>query len=73
MTPVPAPEPLPTRRGRPSLVYKAEEVAAALQLSITTVYRRAECGDLPSEKIGGAVRFPKIKMDAYYRQMGLIQ
>lgn len=42
-----------------------KEVAARLTISESSVYRLLKAGDLPSIKIGGALRFDEQDVEAY--------
>lgn len=47
-----------------SLVLTVPEAAAELRLAVKTIYRMTRSGELPSVKIGGAVRIPRADLEA---------
>lgn len=50
------------------LSYNADEVKAALGLSLSGVYEAARKGDLPSVRIGRRLIFPKAAIDRLLQQ-----
>lgn len=48
-------------------LWTAQDVAAYLRVSRSWVYHRAESGELPHFRVGGALRFSPTDIDAYVR------
>lgn len=59
-------------RGRPSLVYTAEELAGFYQVSEKTIFRWAAQGDIPFVKKGHTLRFPKNLVNPILQREGLL-
>lgn len=75
---VPAPDDvLPVRRGRPPSNYSVDEMRAFFGndgrlLGKSTLYRLAERGEIPSEKIGGKRLFPKNRVNPVLIRKGIL-
>lgn len=48
-------------------LWTAQDVAEYLRVSRSWVYHRAESGELPHFRVGGALRFSPTDIDAYVR------
>lgn len=74
MTPViPAPEPRVGRRSHPNaLCYTSFDMELFLTSSPSTIFRWAEQGEIPAEKVGSKWIFPKNKVDPFLRRKGII-
>lgn len=51
-----------------SYVLTVEEVSALLKMSESTVHRLIKSGDLPSIRVGRAVRVPKIAFERWFEK-----
>ena len=49
-------------------VMTVSEVAQYLRVNPQTVYRKAKVGELPAVRIGRAIRFRRVELDAWLRQ-----
>lgn len=48
-------------------IMTAEQLAEYLQMDKQTIYRKARSGEIPCTRIGRAVRFEKVLIDAWLR------
>lgn len=62
----------PRKVGRPSLCYTTNELCAIWSTSDSTLHRWREQGIIPFVKIGGAIRYPKAKIDPILKRQGII-
>lgn len=59
---------MPIDRG--SGVFTIDELAAYLKVSKSTLYKLAQEGSVPGQKVGKHWRFPKDAIDQWLRQRG---
>lgn len=50
-------------------VMTVSEVAEYLRVNPQTVYRKAKAGELPAVRIGRAIRFRRVELDAWLKSM----
>lgn len=50
---------------RPSPVMTLQEVAHYLQVSVSTIYKLAQLGELPGRKVGGRWRFARRSVEEW--------
>ena len=50
-----------------ALMYRADEVAAALRIGRSKAYAMMASGELPTVRLGRAVRVPRAALDAWIR------
>ena len=65
---VTADSPLGSNGGVGKRLLTPEEVAAYLGLKVDTVYKKARLRELPSVKVGRALRFDVVALDRYIEQ-----
>lgn len=68
---IPAPEDVPVKRGRPTANYKASEVVEMTGIPRSTLYAYAAENKVPCSRIGGRIKFPRARVDAWMKEKGL--
>ena len=63
-----ADSPLGSNGGVGKRLLTPEEVAAYLGLKVGTIYKKARLRELPSVKVGRALRFDRVALDRYIEQ-----